>query len=438
MGLRGRLILIVTFGSGLSLLLSLIVIVRLDYRAEVERMTQRAAALLSTLSVPSAFLLTQGRLPDLDNLMDELAARKDALDLDALMLVDHEGRILAHTDPERFGQMATEGDEFVKRALAAPVTSIEWVDGRVNRVAVPVQTGLRWGTLFGVVSQSALRHHVNSRRARLVISAIAMSSIGLTTLLIILSLYVVAPLREVGRAAQRFADGDLSARAPVLGGDEIAVLAGALNTAAKRLSNTTAELEEQVRVRTAELQAANRELQEANARLETLAITDGLTRLYNHRHFHELLAREVERQQRKRAPFSLLMLDVDHFKNYNDTHGHQAGDEVLRAMAKILRENTRTADTVARYGGEEFIVMLLEADHDSALMRAEKLRAQIAAYPFAHHQDQPLGCVSVSIGVATWPDHGADPKALVRAADRALYLSKDRGRNKVSSAQELT
>lgn len=436
MGLRARLLLIVVLGLGLSLVTSLTVLLRAERQALVKTSAERAGALLKTLSVPAGLLMTHGRVADLDNLMTELSLRKESLDLEELVLVDPTGRVLAHSDSDRFGAQLNEEDPFIAYAIQHERPVVERARGMPRRVAVPVQTGIRWGTLVGTLSESALEERLRERQTRLVLSAAAVSGLGLVILLFFLKTAVVRPLRAASTAAQRFAEGDLEARAPVRGGDEIATLAIALNSAAERLSRHTTELEAEVKRRTEELRQKNAELEEANERLEKLAITDGLTELVNHRHFQQLLAAEVTRQQRERRPFAVLMMDVDHFKHYNDSHGHPAGDEVLKRLARILRENVRASDVVARYGGEEFVVLLLDTDHERAMGIAEKLRELVATHPFPHGAEQPLGHVSISIGVAVWPDHGATPVALVTAADKALYAAKRFGRDVVVAAHE--
>lgn len=436
MGLRSRLLLIIVLGLGLSLAASLAVLLRAERQALVKSAAERAGALLQTLSVPTALFMTQGRLADLDNLVTELSRRKESLDLEALVLVDRTGRVIAHSDSDRFGAQLDEEDPFVAYAVKNERPVVERVDGMPRRVAVPVQTGIRWGTLVGTISELSLEQRLEQRQRRLVISAAAVSGTGLVLLLLFLQTAVVAPVRAVGAAAHRFAEGDLSARAPVRGGDEIATLAIALNTAAEKLSRYTTELEAEVQKRTEELSSKNNELQEANERLEKLAITDGLTDLVNHRRFQQLLQMEVTRQQRERRPFAVLMMDVDHFKHYNDSHGHPAGDGVLKRIAAIMRENVRASDVVARYGGEEFVVLLLDADFERAMSVAEKLRELIASHPFPYASQQPLGHVSVSVGVAVWPDHGATPEQLVASADKALYAAKRFGRDVIVAAHE--
>ncbi|MDQ3368775.1 MAG: diguanylate cyclase [Myxococcota bacterium] len=201
------------------------------------------------------------------------------------------------------------------------------------------------------------------------------------------------------------------------------------------LSSKNQALLEMNRELEAKIHERTHELAEANSRLAQLAVTDGLTNLYNHRHFHERLTLEVERSQRSGLPLSLLMLDVDHFKRFNDTFGHPAGDEVLRQLARVLADTRRANDVVARYGGEEFAVILVDTAKFTAAKVAERVRERIYAHDFSEAAPH-VGKLSVSIGVATFPEDSGDAEALVRAADTALYAAKHAGRNRVVLATE--
>jgi two-component system, cell cycle response regulator len=174
------------------------------------------------------------------------------------------------------------------------------------------------------------------------------------------------------------------------------------------------------------------ELLEKNRRLELLSITDGLTRLHNHRHLQDELARAFDEAQRYERPLSLAMIDIDYFKKFNDTYGHAVGDEVLKRVAELYRESVRSTDLVARYGGEEFAVMMPETGLDDAITFAEKIRSLIAETPI----DTQAGevAVNVSIGVASVPHTKIRAaKDLVIAADKALYRAKRNGRNRVEA-----
>jgi two-component system cell cycle response regulator len=163
-----------------------------------------------------------------------------------------------------------------------------------------------------------------------------------------------------------------------------------------------------------------------------LSITDGLTKLYNHRYFQDVLKREFTRSGRHQNPLSLALLDIDHFKRFNDTYGHQQGDVVLQELARTLRGQVRSLDVVARYGGEEFAVIMPDADAEVARRVAERLRAAVEERPVAGPSG-PLR-VTISLGVASVP-HGEinSPAGLIAAADRALYRAKERGRNRVET-----
>ncbi len=210
------------------------------------------------------------------------------------------------------------------------------------------------------------------------------------------------------------------------------------------------------------------EMEAINRRLEDISVRDGLTGLYNRRYFADRLKQEFDRVVRHYHPMALLMFDIDHFKVVNDTHGHQAGDDVLRGLARVLVNKTRTTDIVCRYGGEEFVAMLPDTTLESAQMLAERLREIVAhttlrqasaagtgigtgagtgtgsttdpatVIPLANGSNDGLHC-TVSIGVAAFVGTGAtDPEQLVAAADAALYAAKNSGRNRVVTAASFT
>ncbi len=177
------------------------------------------------------------------------------------------------------------------------------------------------------------------------------------------------------------------------------------------------------------------EVRRANDRLREWAIRDGLTGLYNHRHFQEQLLTEFARARRYAQPLACLMIDLDHFKRINDTCGHPFGDEVLKQLARTLTDVARQADIIARYGGEEFVVVLPSTDLEGARRFAERVRAEVAARPV--RADGQAVDITLSVGVATSRTPGVDnERALIKRADAALYEAKRAGRNRVCVADD--
>lgn len=192
------------------------------------------------------------------------------------------------------------------------------------------------------------------------------------------------------------------------------------------------KLEEIIAARTQELehnysalQQEMTERQQAQAQLEILASTDPLTRLYNRRKFEELLNHELERSRRYPSEFALILFDVDHFKRVNDEYGHDVGDGVLKFLAEIVRSQLRKSDIVARWGGEEFLVLVPEADADTAVAIAEKLRCAVESGQFPRQLH-----ITISLGVSL-ARRNDSANSLVKRADQALYRAKQTGRNRV-------
>lgn len=167
-----------------------------------------------------------------------------------------------------------------------------------------------------------------------------------------------------------------------------------------------------------------------------LSYTDELTRVFNRRYFNQRFEREMQRAQRYGRALSLIMLDIDHFKAFNDTHGHLWGDTILKQVAQILEKSLRKADILARFGGEEFVVLLPEIDKEHGRKVAEKLRRAIERTDFPKAATQPLGRLTISLGFAAFPEDAKEAEALVDHADQGLYLAKSRGRNQVGVYQE--
>ncbi|HNV69532.1 MAG TPA: GGDEF domain-containing protein, partial [Candidatus Ozemobacteraceae bacterium] len=172
-----------------------------------------------------------------------------------------------------------------------------------------------------------------------------------------------------------------------------------------------------------------------NAKLYEQAITDGMTHLYLHRYFKQRLFDEIKRAIRFRRHLSLIMVDIDHFKKFNDSYGHQMGDEVLKKVASILRKTIRTHDLPVRYGGEEFAVVLPETDIHGAAAVAERIRRTIET-EYLEHEGKVIK-ITASFGVSVFPECAQEMESFIKSADAALYHSKESGRNRVSEAPFL-
>jgi diguanylate cyclase (GGDEF)-like protein len=262
---------------------------------------------------------------------------------------------------------------------------------------------LTWAAVAEVPQAEAFRPLARLRTFTAWLLAALLAAVGLAAYL--LAALIARPLERLSKAAAKVASGDLSVELPVGGSGEVGYLTRAFGHVVGRLRE-----------------------REGQGELERLSVTDALTGLYNRRHLVGTLANEVQRSRRLRRTFAVLMADVDHFKQYNDTHGHLAGDAALVKIAEILRKTTRGVDCVARYGGEEFLVMLLETTITVADTVGRRIRDRVAAETFEG------GRITVSIGVAEYPSHGDTPEELIASADAAMYQAKTAGRDRVVAA----
>jgi diguanylate cyclase (GGDEF)-like protein len=244
----------------------------------------------------------------------------------------------------------------------------------------------------------------------------------------------ISPLRCAHLAPE---DGHFSLCVPMMAqGDTLGILQFNFAPAGEREAAGEAGLQStrgRLTVALAEhigLALANLRLREA---LRNQSIIDPLTGLFNRRYLEQTLERECRRAERAARPLAVMMLDVDHFKRFNDTWGHDGGDAVLKEMSALLRGTFRGEDISCRYGGEEFVVVLADTPLDVASQRAEQLRLQVSELSI-RHRDRPVGCITISLGLAALPEHGVAPDTLLGAADRALYDAKHAGRNRVMRA----
>ncbi|HUV49941.1 MAG TPA: diguanylate cyclase [Anaerolineae bacterium] len=173
-------------------------------------------------------------------------------------------------------------------------------------------------------------------------------------------------------------------------------------------------------------------LKEKNRQLKEMANRDGLTGLYNHRYFQETISRDFQKAARYHESLSCVMFDIDHFKKFNDTYGHQTGDMVLKTLGDLIRELIRNSDLSARYGGEEFALLMYHTEPKEAVMLAERLRKAVAQHKFQADSQNTVLTVTISVGVVSFPHPEiADAKTLIKCADKALYRAKEEGRNRV-------
>jgi diguanylate cyclase (GGDEF)-like protein len=294
---------------------------------------------------------------------------------------------LRYTPNDARWLLAREG-----RAIQFGSVTGDRVVGSVRRIP-----GLNWVVVTEIPTSEAFRQVARLRNVTLLIVAALLAAVG--ALGYFLGLLIVRPLSRLSQGAAKVAAGDLDVDLPVTGG-EVGYLTGVFNNMVARL-------------------------REGRQELERLSATDPLTGLFNRRRMMEALDNEVRRSRRLKHTFAVIMADVDHFKRYNDAHGHPAGDAVLRRVAEILREATRDVDLVARYGGEEFFVLMPETEGEGAADVADRVREHLAADKLSG------GAVTLSFGVAEFPAHGDAGETLIAIADAALYEAKREGRDRV-------
>ncbi len=280
---------------------------------------------------------------------------------------------------------------------------------------------LDWGIVAEKERAKAYAQIVRLRNVTLVLVVGLLLFIGLGAYL--LGLTLVRPLDRLTGGASKVAAGDLEVDLPVLSRSEVGYLTEVFNDMVARLRQGREELA-----------AINKTLRKKNKELHELSITDSLTGLYNRKHLMETLDNEVARSERHKHDFAVLVVDIDDFKEYNDTYGHLAGDEVLSRLGSVFKKSVRSCDYVARYGGEEFILVLPEIGPQDGVKAAERIRKKVVKEKFAG-DGKPIQ-VTVSVGVASYPKDGDNPQAIIRLADAALYKAKESGRNQVVLAGE--
>ena len=278
---------------------------------------------------------------------------------------------------------------------------------------------VNWAVVAEISSEAA---YLQVRRFRdVALLVIVFLLVAVTASAYRLGRLIARPLDRLTKAASEVAAGDLAVDLPAaMGGGEVGYLTDVFNHMVYRLREGRLELDR-----------INETLRKKNEELELLSTTDSLTGLSNHRSLMKRLDDEVVRFKKDKRGFSVLVGDVDHFKQYNDAFGHPAGDEVLQMIAEVMRDSTRKVDCCARYGGEEFVIVLPDTAIADALDTAEHIRARIAAKKFNGRK------MTLSIGVASFPEDADDAEAIIAVADEALYQAKREGRDRTVRARRL-
>jgi len=321
-------------------------------------------------------------------------------------LVTETGQLIASTAATGAGV-----DPAVLEVLAAAGgASAEYVDpGGTPMVGTSTGVpGLSWAVVAQIPTAEAYAQVTQLRNSAFLLVSVLLVVVGLIAYG--LGSVIVRPLVRLTAGAGAVAAGDLSVDLPVSGRGEVRYLTQVFNDMVGRLRQSMQELD-----------ARNREL-------ERLSVTDLLTGLHNRRFLLEAFDKEIRRSDRNERPFCVLMIDVDRFKQYNDTYGHLAGDEVLKGMGKVIPDATRDLDVVARYGGEEFVVLLPQCELSNAVLAGERIRTRLARESFDGRK------VTISVGAAEFPMHGDTAAGVIAAADEALYEAKRLGRDQVIGA----
>lgn len=278
---------------------------------------------------------------------------------------------------------------------------------------------VNWAVISELTAESAFQQVRRFRDVALLV--IILLLVVVTAIAYRLGLLIARPLDRLTKGAGEVAAGDLAVDLPEApGGGEVGYLTDVFNHMVSRLREGRRELDR-----------IHETLRNKNEELELLSTTDSLTGLSNHRSLMQRLNDEEARFARDRRIFSVLVGDVDHFKQYNDAFGHPAGDEVLKTIADIMRESTRKVDCCARYGGEEYVIVLPDTGPAEALEVAEHIRARVAAKKFSGRK------ITLSIGVAAFPEDADDAESIIAVADEALYQAKREGRDRTVRARRL-
>lgn len=364
---------------------------------------------------------------------------EDFGDLDVLIF-NREGNLLLGTpqlttlEPD----VELESLSLAQQALTGYITET-WPDNKVYLTGFTQgegyldYPGLGWLMLVREPAAEAFAAATGVRNRSIVISLLSALFSLLATWLVLAK--VIDPLGRISAAANRIRQGDTHTTIPsVPRQDEIGTLAESLQAMYQQIKDKRAHLEDLVAQRTQELEHLNHKLEASNQKLQLLSDSDALLGIANRRCFDAHLQVEWQRAHRQQSPLSLLLLDIDHFKAYNDHYGHLAGDACLKRMASLMDQSLkRPSDLLARFGGEEFAIVLAATELQGALAVAEQIHTNVAKAKLPHAASASGKILTVSIGVATLIPNEIDTTTLVDLADKALYKAKAKGRNRTES-----
>ncbi|MCI0451239.1 MAG: diguanylate cyclase [Candidatus Latescibacteria bacterium] len=343
-----------------------------------------------------------------------------------LFILDAQGRFLTQPRKATTQKVGTEAMRVPTRQ-DGPII-VERRDTYGNRSAFHSKVHLDepgWWLVYEEDYVAAMSPVIEAQR-RIWVAVLAVGAIAILLALRIAQSFL-KPIKDLQQGAKRINEGLVGVKIPKRFDDEVGVMIDTFNEMASRITLWQAELQYKNKI----LNTQNDRLQEMNERLEKLSVTDGLTGLFNHRHFWNLMNTELTRVNLHRGHLALTILDLDDFKRINDKFGHAVGDLLLQTVATVLKDTVRDTDIVARYGGEEFAILLPDTDEGGVQQVAEKIRAAIETIRFNVPETDITVKVTVSIGVSVFR---GNRREFFNAADRALYKSKAAGKNCVHYA----
>jgi diguanylate cyclase (GGDEF)-like protein len=369
-----------------------------------------APLVLANDSTQLGFFVMEVRLQGiLPLLKDSLSIAVRGMSSETIILLKKDGRyILSTASPENHKETATASVR-VLDLFNDPLHIQEFIDDRnVHVVGLASSFGnLPWGLVITENYDNVFAGLLQARNQIILITFFLTIIIGGSA--IIVTRQILGPLKDLTNGVLRVAGGDLDVSVPIHRSDELGIVAGIFNEMVGRLK-------------------------EDQTALELLATTDSLTGLANRKQIMADLAINLESFQRYSTEFSILMVDIDHFKTVNDSYGHLAGDAVLIQLARIFRENLRSLDSAGRFGGEEFLVILGKTDIHKALQTAERIRQAVDEHVFTC-EDVSLH-ITISVGVTRVTSEDSNGVSLIDRADKALYEAKAAGRNRINLASD--